>query len=111
MVAAEFATTRSSLPSELKSAAASDFAPALAAYDLRPPNKVFTSATARISGKVVTLAPAASVALATKGNVPACAGAPLITPPGESASPSGREPESTDQVMGGVPPDAVRACE
>ena len=49
-----------------------------------------------------------SVTVAVKLKLPADEGTPLITPPVESVSPAGAEP---DQRYGGTPPDAARGCE
>ena len=45
-----------------------------------------------------------------KEKVPVVAGCPVIEPELESVSPLGRVPERSDQVYGGVPPDALNCC-
>jgi hypothetical protein len=59
---------------------------------------------------VLTDAVALSVSLTVKLDDPAVVGAPEIVLP-ERLKPAGSDPLATDQVYGGVPPVALRACE
>ncbi len=59
----------------------------------------------------VTTSPAISEAC-TEKKVPAAAtGVPLRTPAALKVRPVGSEPEATDHVTGGSPPDTVKFCE
>ena len=64
-----------------------------------------------IESTVVALTPALSATLTVKADVPAAEGVPLIVPVGLRLSPPGREPELSDHVYGGDPPNAMRTCE
>jgi hypothetical protein len=54
---------------------------------------------------------AASVTVTVKLEGPAVVGVPEIAPPALIESPLGRLPDVTDQLYGGVPPDAFTDAE
>jgi hypothetical protein len=54
---------------------------------------------------------ALSVTFAVKLLGPAVPGVPEIVPPADRLNPAGSDPLATDHVYGGVPPEALRACE
>ena len=56
-------------------------------------------------------APTESLALTEKENVPGAVGVPEMAPSAFIDTPSGRLPDSTDQVYGGIPPDALTDVE
>ena len=56
----------------------------------------------------VGAAPAASVALTVKFDVPAVVGVPLSTPAALIFKPAGRAPALTDHVNGAVPPETAK---
>jgi hypothetical protein len=61
---------------------------------------------------LLSLAPAASVALTVNPDVPVDDGVPLITPEPEfRPSPAGSPPETTAHVIGAVPPVSTTLCE
>ena len=59
----------------------------------------------------VALIPALSVTCTENSKVPGLEGVPPIVPFALKTSPSGRAPELTDQVYGGVPPAAASPWE
>ena len=63
----------------------------------------------KVSDPVAVLDPV-SVARTLKVLDPAVVGVPEMVPP-VSVSPAGNVPLASDQVYGGVPPDAASACE
>jgi hypothetical protein len=58
----------------------------------------------------VAEADALSVTRTKKLLDPAVPGVPDIVPPAARLSPAGNDPLATDQVYGGVPPEAPSAC-
>jgi len=52
-----------------------------------------------------------SVAWTVNDDDPVCVGVPEICPPALRLNPAGNDPDTTDHVYGGVPPDALNACE
>ena len=60
---------------------------------------------------LVGAAPAASVTLTVKLNVPAAVGVPLKTPAELKLKPPGTDPELTDHVSVPVPPVVAKVCE
>ncbi len=59
----------------------------------------------------VAVAPVESVTLTVNVNVPASVGVPLMIPVEDKARPGGSDPDTTDQVLGGVPPNALTSAE
>ena len=54
---------------------------------------------------------ALSVTFTVKLLDPAVVGVPEIVPSGPRLSPAGRDPPASDQVYGGLPPEAASDCE
>lgn len=59
----------------------------------------------------VPLVPAASNAWIVKVDTPAVVGVPASTPPADSVRPAGKDPESTLNVYGAMPPLATKVVE